>query len=294
MSETEKPAEDQVTTAANGTGAPENTGVEVVVEKTDEMENGKETATEDEKGANGRKDEDVKMVDAADVKFGEEIERSIDVGEVEPRKTEGEEKEEMDDQEAEEKSEVAQEKHEGVDEKTEHAEDEGDMAEGKNEEFNAEKDDESDEKCEEDGDKSDEIEEKSEKCGEEKTKENEEEKGSSKKRRRGRKAGEKGEGKEKKGRRKVKEMLRTPTASSIDRPVRERKTVERLVEVVEKEPAKGFLIEKGHGTPLKDIPNGRMLNFQYLLFNYLALSAIKSDRSCLLVEHVCMSFTLLE
>ncbi|KAG1347983.1 protein DEK [Cocos nucifera] len=67
----------------------------------------------------------------------------------------------------------------------------------------------------------------------------------------------KGEAKEKKERGiKSKELLSTPTPSSIDRPVRERKTVERLVEVIEKEPNKEFLVEKGRGTPLKDIPNG--------------------------------------
>nr|XP_010906203.1 protein DEK isoform X2 [Elaeis guineensis] len=64
------------------------------------------------------------------------------------------------------------------------------------------------------------------------------------------------EAKEKKERgTKLKELSRTPTPSSIDRPVRERKTVERLVEVIEKEPNKEFLVEKGRGTPLKDIPN---------------------------------------
>ncbi|EHA8590151.1 protein DEK [Cocos nucifera] len=66
----------------------------------------------------------------------------------------------------------------------------------------------------------------------------------------------KGEAKEKKERgTKSKELPSTPTPSSIDRPVRERKTVERLVEVIEKEPNKEFLVEKGRGTPLKDIPN---------------------------------------
>ncbi|KAJ4976019.1 hypothetical protein NE237_001125 [Protea cynaroides] len=47
----------------------------------------------------------------------------------------------------------------------------------------------------------------------------------------------------------------TPMASSLDRPVRERKSVERLVVSIEKEPAKDFHIEKGRGTPLKEIPN---------------------------------------
>ncbi|KAK1306070.1 hypothetical protein QJS10_CPA10g01800 [Acorus calamus] len=45
------------------------------------------------------------------------------------------------------------------------------------------------------------------------------------------------------------------TPLPLDRPVRERKSVQRLVASVEVTPVKEFLIEKGHGTPLKDIPN---------------------------------------
>lgn len=51
--------------------------------------------------------------------------------------------------------------------------------------------------------------------------------------------------------RKIKE-LSTPT---LDRPSRERKTIERFVASNEKEVVKEFTIEKGRGTPLKDIPN---------------------------------------
>ncbi|XP_072992628.1 DEK domain-containing chromatin-associated protein 1-like isoform X2 [Typha latifolia] len=54
---------------------------------------------------------------------------------------------------------------------------------------------------------------------------------------------------------KSEDVPKTPANSSIERPVRERRTVERLVEALEKEPTKAFLIEKGHGTPLKEIPN---------------------------------------
>eukprot|EP00268_Persea_americana_P017905 TRINITY_DN1874_c0_g1_i2.p1 TRINITY_DN1874_c0_g1~~TRINITY_DN1874_c0_g1_i2.p1 ORF type:complete len:767 (-),score=281.32 TRINITY_DN1874_c0_g1_i2:358-2658(-) len=71
------------------------------------------------------------------------------------------------------------------------------------------------------------------------------------------------EGEEKKRETKKKEAvnnkktkgLSTPVAFSIDRPVRERKSVERLVASIEKESVKEFLIEKGKGTLLKDIPN---------------------------------------
>ncbi|XP_065004454.1 DEK domain-containing chromatin-associated protein 1-like isoform X2 [Musa acuminata AAA Group] len=77
----------------------------------------------------------------------------------------------------------------------------------------------------------------------------------SKKKRSGpKKSGQKGEGKDKDGETKAMKLLASP-GSSIERPVRERKTVERLVEVIEKEPNKEFQVEKGRGTPLKDIPN---------------------------------------
>ncbi|KAG0548634.1 hypothetical protein BDA96_01G183300 [Sorghum bicolor] len=51
--------------------------------------------------------------------------------------------------------------------------------------------------------------------------------------------------------REAKNLLSTPSPYSLDRPARARKTVERLVEVIEKEP---LIVEKGRGTPLKNIP----------------------------------------
>ncbi|CAM8953005.1 unnamed protein product [Rhodiola kirilowii] len=50
---------------------------------------------------------------------------------------------------------------------------------------------------------------------------------------------------------------KTPAVSSfsIDRPVRERKSVERLVAIIERDSSKDFHIEKGNGSALKDIPN---------------------------------------
>ncbi|XP_022852580.1 uncharacterized protein LOC111374182 [Olea europaea var. sylvestris] len=47
----------------------------------------------------------------------------------------------------------------------------------------------------------------------------------------------------------------SPTAPAIQRPVRERKSVERLVATIEKDTDKEFRIEKGRGTALKDIAN---------------------------------------
>ncbi|KAL8147666.1 hypothetical protein AgCh_005112 [Apium graveolens] len=54
---------------------------------------------------------------------------------------------------------------------------------------------------------------------------------------------------------KKKEEPKTPVAPASDRPVRERKSVERLVATIEKDSGKEFHIEKGRGTALKDIPN---------------------------------------
>ncbi|KAG0477188.1 hypothetical protein HPP92_014029 [Vanilla planifolia] len=53
----------------------------------------------------------------------------------------------------------------------------------------------------------------------------------------------------------AKDLSISPLSTSRERPVRERKIVERLVEVIEKEPNRTVVIEKGRGTPLKDIPN---------------------------------------
>ncbi|KAK1397134.1 DEK C-terminal domain-containing protein [Heracleum sosnowskyi] len=54
---------------------------------------------------------------------------------------------------------------------------------------------------------------------------------------------------------KKKEEPKTPVAPASDRPVRERKSVERLVATIDKDSGKDFQIEKGRGTALKDIPN---------------------------------------
>ncbi|XP_076941909.1 DEK domain-containing chromatin-associated protein 4-like isoform X1 [Bidens hawaiensis] len=72
----------------------------------------------------------------------------------------------------------------------------------------------------------------------------------------GSKKGAKKKGGEKKRNRtkKVKEQT-TPVAPTIERPVRARKSVERLVAVIENDAAKEFHILKGRGTVLKDIPN---------------------------------------
>ncbi|XP_073298955.1 DEK domain-containing chromatin-associated protein 2-like isoform X2 [Primulina huaijiensis] len=52
-----------------------------------------------------------------------------------------------------------------------------------------------------------------------------------------------------------KEGQKTLVALTVDRPVRERKSVERLVAFIDQDAAKEFKVEKGRGTALKDIPN---------------------------------------
>ncbi|XP_076949050.1 DEK domain-containing chromatin-associated protein 3-like isoform X2 [Bidens hawaiensis] len=72
----------------------------------------------------------------------------------------------------------------------------------------------------------------------------------------GSKKGAKKKGGEEKSKstKKVKEQT-TPVAPTIERPVRARKSVERLVAVIENDATKEFHILKGRGTVLKDIPN---------------------------------------
>ncbi|KAL8215697.1 hypothetical protein R6Q57_022534 [Mikania cordata] len=67
--------------------------------------------------------------------------------------------------------------------------------------------------------------------------------------------GEKGKNKKATEDKKKTDEPKTPVGPLIDRPVRERKSVERLVAVIEQDNAKEFHIEKGRGTALKDIPN---------------------------------------
>ncbi|KAJ1294643.1 hypothetical protein BS78_01G161100 [Paspalum vaginatum] len=54
--------------------------------------------------------------------------------------------------------------------------------------------------------------------------------------------------------RKAKELMNTPSPYSLDRPTRERKAVKRMVEEIE-EPGRSFIVEKGRGIPLKNIPS---------------------------------------
>ncbi|XP_010270234.1 PREDICTED: DNA ligase 1 [Nelumbo nucifera] len=106
------------------------------------------------------------------------------------------------------------------------------------------------------GESGEKVEEKDKESKEVKTKEEEKKEGNgSKKRGRERNIGEKQEASKKDVTEENTKDPTTPVLSSFDRPVRERKSVERLVISIEKEAAKEFHIEKGRGTPLKDIPN---------------------------------------
>ncbi|KAF5728464.1 hypothetical protein HS088_TW21G00611 [Tripterygium wilfordii] len=91
---------------------------------------------------------------------------------------------------------------------------------------------------------------------EKKTENNEEEKGPKKRGKERSGSRKKGAGaKVKDNRKAVKEKEPEQRTPATDRPVRERKSVERLVASIERDAVKDFLIEKGRGIPLKDIPN---------------------------------------
>ncbi|XP_076897604.1 DEK domain-containing chromatin-associated protein 1-like [Bidens hawaiensis] len=77
----------------------------------------------------------------------------------------------------------------------------------------------------------------------------------SKKHARKKSGGEKSKNKKTTEEKKKNDEIKTPVAPIIDRPVRERKSVERLVAIFELDAAKEFQVEKGRGTALKDIPN---------------------------------------
>ncbi|XP_059666552.1 DEK domain-containing chromatin-associated protein 4-like [Cornus florida] len=120
--------------------------------------------------------------------------------------------------------------------------------EGKEEKYSKEEVEEEEEKGETNDDTKEEVGGK-----EEKAEESRQKKGS-KRHRKGKNAGVKVNNKKKVVKEKKKDP-KTPVIYAIERPVRERKSVERLVESIEKEAVKDFNIEKGRGTALKDIPN---------------------------------------
>lgn len=262
MSEPEKPAQVEATASTNGTGLPDDSGAMAVTDKSCEKENGLKTAAVEEEEKHEKKEMDVKMEEATGVNDGEEKESEEGRGmeKMEPMKVKMEEKEteerelikveeeyketkEHDTcQETQDKGEGKVEEAEGKGEEAElkavEAEDIGEGAEG-----TGDKGEGAVEKAVEAEKMGEEIEDKGGEGVAEQAEEHEKEKGASKKRPRSHKPRRKGEMKEEESV-KTEGELRTPVVSSVDHPVRERKTVERLVESLEKQQAKGFLIEK--------------------------------------------------
>ncbi|CAL4917821.1 unnamed protein product [Urochloa decumbens] len=244
-----KDAEEQNKGSENGTGDPSDGDVKMTeVEDTKEGDGdaaaAKKVDSEDVKmDADAKEDtnakpeegEDTKMTEAeagnAEVEDKEEKEDKIDNTNVD-KADESKEQEGSEEQEEKEVKEAEENKQQ------EDAKEEKDGADEKQQEEEAEEKDSADKKDEAD-----------------KVEENKEETPKNKK---ARSVRERSQGKDKKQdgskSREAKSLLETPSPYGIDRPQRERKTVERLVEVIEKEPNRNFVVEKGRGTPLKDIP----------------------------------------
>ncbi|KAI8553007.1 hypothetical protein RHMOL_Rhmol06G0311800 [Rhododendron molle] len=179
------------------------------------------------------KDEDVPQTKEEHVKEMEEDRndekagtQKMDVDEVGEEKTEEEEKKE-------EKQSIGEEEETKEDTRSDDMEDE----------MKAKENEESEEKGEE---KVDELKEEEERDGESKQEK------VSKGRGKGRTPGIKAKSIKKEV---EEEQQKTPVTSPTNRPVRARKSVERLVESFEMESVKEFHIEKGRGAALRDIPN---------------------------------------
>ncbi|KAJ0751374.1 putative protein DEK [Helianthus annuus] len=164
------------------------------------------------------------------------------------------------------------------DEKKEGVEETQDEVKDKNEEVNVDqkdakvsKDDKEEEKevtdCKEEGDderkeeaKSDAMEVDDEQRDDKVAENADSEEGGSKNHATKKSGGEKGKNKKEIEEKKKNDEPKTPVGPTIDRPVRERKSVERLVAIIDQDTSKEFHVEKGRGTALKDIPNGKVLN----------------------------------
>ncbi|RWW37387.1 hypothetical protein BHE74_00057516 [Ensete ventricosum] len=183
----------------------------------------------DAEAENAMEVENVKMVDGADFK---------DEKEGEGREEEGGEKEAKEEEEGGEgEEEEGGEEEAKEDEGKEDGDEEGGEQEAKEEKVGKEGEEGEGSKEEENN-----MEEGDIGSTEKEIDEDKEEEKLNKKRSRGQKADKKGEGKE--GVTKARNSLSSPVTSSIERPVRERKTVERLVEIIEKEPSREFQVEK--------------------------------------------------
>ncbi|ONM06883.1 DEK domain-containing chromatin associated protein [Zea mays] len=202
-----------------------------------------------------------KQVDSEDIKTdadtkedgnakAEEVE-DVKMTEADTGSTEVKDKEEKGDEVVDttvDKQDESKEQEEGV--SAEQDEKQGEEAEEKGKEMDA------DEKQEEEAEEKGSADEKDEDEGDQKMEENKEETPKNKKARSARDRSQGNDNKHDGSKsREAKSLLNTPSPYGTDRPQRERKIVERLVEVIEKEPNRNFVVEKGRGTPLKDIPS---------------------------------------
>jgi len=202
-----------------------------------------------------------KQVDSEDIKTdadtkedgnakAEEVE-DVKMTEADTGSTEVKDKEEKGDEVVDttvDKQDESKEQEEGV--SAEQDEKQGEEAEEKGKETDA------DEKQEEEAEEKGSADEKDEDEGDQKMEENKEETPKNKKARSARDRSQGNDNKHDGSKsREAKSLLNTPSPYGTDRPQRERKIVERLVEVIEKEPNRNFVVEKGRGTPLKDIPS---------------------------------------
>ncbi|KAG6790250.1 hypothetical protein POTOM_006398 [Populus tomentosa] len=209
--------------AANGTSAPEKEkSNEVMTEKREEINGVKEMEEDKNDSENSETD---KMDEGPRVTEEKESKEKEDKEEGRTEAME-EETEPILDEEMEEKEKEAKEE---VEEKVDGSKEEEEVEEEKTEE---------------------EVEETVERSKEEEKKLEEGKR--SKQRGKGKSDGRKAEKKKKVVEEKKEPEPRTP---AFDRPQRERKSVERLVATIDKDAVKEFQIEKGQGTPLKDIPN---------------------------------------
>ncbi|XP_022855617.1 protein DEK-like isoform X1 [Olea europaea var. sylvestris] len=237
---------DKLEAAANGNDKLEEKS-EVVTEKKGEENNGVTEMEEDIKGdgKDESKNMEVDKVQINESKETEEKEAENGIGE-KYEKEESKDKKQMEETKGEEEKEETK-------------------SEGKEDESSKKPDDEAEDKVEGD------VDEVNAEEGE--PEENKEVKGSKKQPRTKSRSGQKDKSKKKKAEEekleapieKKAKQTKTPTRKmeepktttpyAIERPVRERKSVERLVATIEKDNAKDFQIEEGRGTALKDIPN---------------------------------------
>ncbi|KAF8722061.1 hypothetical protein HU200_022692 [Digitaria exilis] len=243
-----KDAEEQNKGSENGTEGPPDGDVKMAETETAKEGDGDAAAAEQVDPEDVKMDTDAKEDTNDKTEEGEDA--KMTEAEAEAENTEVKDKEEKEDKVD----------HTNVDKLDESKEQE--KVGSAEQEENDGKETEEDEKEEKDGDDEKQQEEEAEEKGSADKKDEDdkvEEDKETPKNKKARSARDRSQGKDKKQEgsrsREAKSLLETSSPYGTDRPQRERKTVERLVEVIEKEPNKNFVVEKGRGTPLKDIPS---------------------------------------